>query len=125
VLRSQEAAPLVVHNTMYLVTPYPNILYALDLAQPGASLEWKYEPKPSAAAQGVACCDLVNRGAAYASGKVFFNTLDNQTVAVDGVTGQEVWKVQSGDINKGGDHDRRIWRPRTSSSARSIRSCCS
>jgi glucose dehydrogenase len=99
VLRGQEAAPLVVHNTMYLVTPYPNILYAFDLTQPGASLKWKYEPKPSAA-QGVACCDLVNRGAAYASGKVFFSTLDNHTVAVDAVMGQELWKVQLGDINK-------------------------
>jgi glucose dehydrogenase len=63
--RGQEAAPLVVHDTMYLVTPYPNILYALDLTQPGAPPKWKYEPKPAASAQGVACCDFVNRGAAY------------------------------------------------------------
>ena len=63
VLRGQEAAPLVVSNTMYVVTPFPNILYALDLTQPGAPVKWKYEPKPLAAAQGVACCDVVNRGA--------------------------------------------------------------
>jgi PQQ-dependent dehydrogenase (methanol/ethanol family) len=99
--RGQEAAPLVVNDTMYLVTPYPNILYALDLTQPGAPPKWKYEPKPAASAQGVACCDFVNRGAAYAQGKVFFNTLDAQTVAVDAHTGKEVWKVPLGDINKG------------------------
>ena len=62
--RGQEAAPLVIGGTMYVVTPYPNILYALDLSQNGA-LKWKYEPKPEAAAQGVACCDVVNRGAVY------------------------------------------------------------
>jgi glucose dehydrogenase len=64
VLRGQEAAPLVVNTMMYIVTPYPNILYALDLTQPGAPMKWSYKPKPTAAAQGVACCDVVNRGAA-------------------------------------------------------------
>jgi alcohol dehydrogenase (cytochrome c) len=36
VLRGHEAAPVVANNTMYVVTPYPNIVYALDLTQPGA-----------------------------------------------------------------------------------------
>jgi PQQ-dependent dehydrogenase (methanol/ethanol family) len=100
VLRGHEEAPLVVGSTMYLVTPYPNILYALDLTRQGA-MKWKYEPKPMAAAQGVACCDVVNRGAAYADGKIFYNTLDDHTVAVDAQTGAEVWRTQTGDINKG------------------------
>src|SRR4029078_11595051 len=34
VLRGHEAAPLVVNNTMYIVTPWPNFLYAIDLTQP-------------------------------------------------------------------------------------------
>ena len=48
--RGQEAAPLVVGSTMYVVTPYPNILYALDLKNNGA-MKWKYEPNPAAAAR--------------------------------------------------------------------------
>src|SRR3982751_1072621 len=28
--RGQEATPIVVSNTMYVITPFPNILYALD-----------------------------------------------------------------------------------------------
>ena len=86
---------------MYVVTPYPNYLYALDLTKPGAPMKWKYDPKPAASAQGVACCDLVNRGAAYSNGKIFYNTLDCQTVAVDAATGQELWKTKLGDINLG------------------------
>jgi lanthanide-dependent methanol dehydrogenase len=101
VLRGHEAALLVVNNTMYIVTPYPNILYALDLTQPGAPMKSSYKPKPTAAAQGVACCDVVNRGAAYAKGKIFCNTLDNHTVAVDAETGKEVWNTTLGDINRG------------------------
>ena len=100
--RGHEAAPLVVGSTMYVVTPYPNILYALDLS-PGkeGTAKWKYEPDPVAAAQGVACCDLVNRGAAFYDGTIFYNTLDGNTVAVNATTGKEVWKTQVGDINKG------------------------
>jgi PQQ-dependent dehydrogenase (methanol/ethanol family) len=98
--RGQEAAPIVVGDTMYVVTPYPNILYALDLKNNGAT-KWKYEPKPEAASQGVACCDTVNRGAAYSNGKVFINTLDGQTCAVDAATGKEIWKTKLGDINLG------------------------
>src|SRR3954452_21367486 len=99
--KGQEAAPLVIDDTMYIVSSYPNILYALDLAKPGAPLKWKYEPKPAAAAQGVACCDVVNRGAVYADGKIVYNTLDAQTVAVDASSGKELWKIKLGEINRG------------------------
>lgn len=96
-----EAAPLVVNDTMYVVTPWPNILYALDLTRPGAPVKFRFEPKPVSAAKGVACCDLVNRGAAYADGVVFYNTLDNRTVAVDAATGELRWQATLGDIHRG------------------------
>ena len=99
VLRGHEEPVLVVNNTMYVLTPYPNILYALD-TRDGAK-KWQYEPKPEAAAQGVACCDVVNRGPVYADGKIVFNTLDNHVVAVDAATGKELWKTKVGDINTG------------------------
>jgi PQQ-dependent dehydrogenase (methanol/ethanol family) len=99
--RGHEAAPLIVNNTMYIVTPYPNYLYALDLTQAGAPLKWTYQPDPAPASQGVACCDVVNRGAAYWNGKIIYNTLDVQTVAVDAKTGKQVWKTKLGDINLG------------------------
>jgi PQQ-dependent dehydrogenase (methanol/ethanol family) len=99
--RGHEAAPVVVGNTMYIVTPYPNVVYALDLTKPRAAPKWKYEPKPASASQGVACCDVVNRGLAYSNGRLYFNTLDNQTIAIDAESGKEVWRTKLGDINKG------------------------
>jgi PQQ-dependent dehydrogenase (methanol/ethanol family) len=101
IVRGHEAAPLVVGGTMFIVTPYPNVVYALDLTKPGAPMKWTYSPKPRASAQGVACCDVVNRGAAYADGRIFFNTLDAFTVALDAETGRELWKTRMGEINKG------------------------
>src|SRR5437763_12933796 len=71
-----EAPPLVVNNTMYLITPFPNYLYALDLTKPGAPTKWVFKPKPLAASHGVACCDTANRGAAYHAGQRFFNPPD-------------------------------------------------
>jgi lanthanide-dependent methanol dehydrogenase len=100
-LGGHEAAPLVIGTTMYVVTPFPNRLYALDLTKPGAAVKWHYDPDPQGAARGVACCDTVNRGAAYADGRVFINTLDGFTAAVDAETGRELWKAQLADINLG------------------------
>jgi lanthanide-dependent methanol dehydrogenase len=100
-LLGQESAPIVVGDTLYFVTPYPNILYAVDLSQPGGALKWKYDPKPAAASQGVACCQPVNRGPTYSNGRIFYNTLDAHTVALDATTGQLQWKTQVGDFNYG------------------------
>ena len=99
--RGYEAPPLVVNGTMYLITPFPNDVYALDLTKPGAPTKWVFKPKPIAASQGVACCDVVNRGAVYSNGKIIFNTLDGQTIAVDANSGQQVWRTQLGNIQKG------------------------
>jgi PQQ-dependent dehydrogenase (methanol/ethanol family) len=100
VVRGQEAAPLVVADTMYVVTPFPNHVFALDLNRHGA-LKWHYEPKPVAAAQGVACCDVVNRGIQYADGRIYLATLDGQVIALDAATGAERWRITLGQINKG------------------------
>jgi PQQ-dependent dehydrogenase (methanol/ethanol family) len=99
--RGHEAAPLVVDGTMYVTTPYPHSVYALDLTRPDHAIKWRYQPKRVPAAQGVACCDVVNRGTVYGGGRLFFNTLDGQTIALDAATGREVWKRQLADINKG------------------------
>jgi alcohol dehydrogenase (cytochrome c) len=96
-----EAAPLVVGQTMYLVTPYPNIAYALDLSKPGAPIKWTYQPRPKPIAVGKACCDAVNRGPTFADGKLVFTLLDGQTVAVDAQTGKEVWRAKLGDPASG------------------------
>lgn len=97
--RGQEAAPIVVDGTMYVVGPFPNKVFALDAAS--GELKWTYTPATDPSSQGVACCDVVNRGAAYANGKIFFNTLDNHTVALDAKTGKELWVAKLGDINLG------------------------
>ncbi|WP_395623522.1 PQQ-binding-like beta-propeller repeat protein [Sphingomonas daechungensis] len=96
-----EAPPLVVNNTMYVIAPWPNNVFALDLTRPGAPAKWIYEPRPAAAAKGVACCGPVNRGAFYLDGRLYMNLLDGNTVAIDADSGKEIWRTKLGDIQKG------------------------
>jgi PQQ-dependent dehydrogenase (methanol/ethanol family) len=99
--RGVEAAPIVANNTMYIITPFPNIVFALDLTKDGFPTKWSYKPHPLSASQGVACCDVVNRGLVFDNGKLYFNTLDNRTIALDAATGKELWETQVGNINLG------------------------
>jgi PQQ-dependent dehydrogenase (methanol/ethanol family) len=100
VLRGHEGAPLVIGDTMYVHTPFPNYVYALDLKNAGRII-WKYEPKQDPSVIPVMCCDTVNRGVAYADGKIILNQADAHVVALDAKTGKELWRVQNGDPKKG------------------------
>ncbi|MDB4907431.1 MAG: PQQ-dependent dehydrogenase, methanol/ethanol family [Gemmatimonadetes bacterium] len=101
VLRGHEGSPLVVGNTMYIVTPYPNVSYALDLATEGQPLKWKVRPENAQQAVGLACCDVVNRGASFDNGKIFYNLLDGHTVAIDAASGKLLWQTKMGDLSRG------------------------
>ncbi len=100
VLRGHEGSPLVIGDIMYVHTPFPNIVYALDLKNDGKII-WKYEPKQDPDVIPVMCCDTVNRGVAYADGKIFLHQADTKLVALDAKTGEEVWSVVNGDPAKG------------------------
>ncbi|MDX1406229.1 MAG: PQQ-dependent dehydrogenase, methanol/ethanol family, partial [Woeseiaceae bacterium] len=101
VLGGHEGQPLVVDGTMYVVTPYPNVLYAFDLETEDYPLRFKYRPAVNPASVGVACCDAVNRGAVYADGKIVYNLLDGHTVAVHAETGEELWKTKVAELAAG------------------------
>ena len=101
VLAGHEGQPLVVHQTMYVVTPYPNVLYAFDLSQEGYPLKWKYRPNVDPAAIGMACCDVVNRGAFFANDRIVYNLLDGHTVAIAAATGREIWNTKVADVRQG------------------------
>lgn len=100
VLRGHEGGPLVIGDTMYINTPFPNIVFALDLNDDGRII-WKYEPKQDPDTIPVMCCDTVNRGVAYADGKIFQYQADATLVALDAKTGKKVWSVSNGDPKKG------------------------
>src|SRR6201986_4588690 len=100
VLRGHEGGPLIIGNMMYVHTPFPNKVYALDLSQEN-KIVWKYEPKQDPTVIPVMCCDTVNRGVAYGDGKIIIEQADTTVVALDAKTGQVAWSVKNGDPKKG------------------------
>ena len=104
VIHGHEGQPLVVNNTMYVVTPYPDVLYAFDLTKPDYPLKWKYRPAVDPNVLGIACCDAINRGAVYADGKIVYNLLDGHTVAIDAATGRGALEHEDRRHHRGRDH---------------------
>jgi lanthanide-dependent methanol dehydrogenase len=100
VLRGHEGGPLIIGDIMYVHTPFPNIVYALDLNREGKIL-WKYEPKQDPNVIPVMCCDTVNRGVAYGNGMIFLHQADTTLVALDAKTGAVKWQTKDGDPSKG------------------------
>lgn len=100
VLRGHEGGPLIIGNMMYVHTPFPNKVYAIDLSQEN-KIVWKYEPKQDPNVIPVMCCDTVNRGLAFGDGKIFLHQADTTLVALDVKTGQVAWTVKNGDPSKG------------------------
>ena len=99
VLRGHEGSPLVIGNTMYLHSAFPNKVFAVDLAT--QEIKWRFEPKQDSAVIAQMCCDTVNRGLAYAEGKVFLQQADSTLVALSADTGKIVWSVKNGDAKLG------------------------
>ena len=95
VLRGHEGSPLVIGDTLYLHTPFPNNVYAVNLKD--QSFKWKYEPKQNTDVVPVMCCDTVNRGLAYGNGKILLQQADTTLVALDANTGKVLWTAKNGD----------------------------
>ena len=100
VLRGHEGGPLVIGDLMYVHAPFPNTVYALNLKDE-SKIVWKYEPKQDPNVIPVMCCDTVNRGVAYADGKIFLHQADTTLVALEAKTGKFVWSVKNGNPSKG------------------------
>lgn len=99
-LRGHEGQPLVIGDMMYLESAYPNYVYAIDLNDIGR-IVWKFAPPRNPQAPPVACCDVVNRGVAYADGKVIASTLGGEIYALDAKSGKVLWKAKNADPLKG------------------------
>jgi PQQ-dependent dehydrogenase (methanol/ethanol family) len=99
ILDTHEASPLVIGDTMYIVTPKPNYVYALDLKRDGV-IKWEFRPEfpqLDAAIKG-ACCGAQTRGLAYADNKIFYSTLDGQVFALNAQDGKVVWRSKIGNL---------------------------
>jgi lanthanide-dependent methanol dehydrogenase len=98
--RGHEGAPLVVNDIMYIHTPFPNNVYALDLDD-NQKVLWSYFPKQSPDVQAVMCCDTVNKGLAFGDSKILLQQNDGTLIALDAMKGKPIWDVKVTDPKTG------------------------
>ena len=98
--RSQESVPIVIGDTMYVTSSYgPKNVIAVN-AKTGV-MKWRYQPEMPKNVDQFACCDVDNRGVAYANGKIFVGRLDAKLTALDAKTGKELWTSTVVDYTQG------------------------
>src|SRR5690606_27824672 len=106
VLDQWEASPLVVGNTMYTVSPVnqstgtgqvPNELLAIDLET--QTILWALRPDVDREQSLLACCGAQTRGLQYAEGNIYYTTIDGQSFALDGTTGEALWRTLVTDVS--------------------------
>ncbi len=91
-IRGLEGTPIVVDGLMYITGNW-SVVYALD-ARTGA-LVWRFDPKVDRETGALACCDVINRGVAVYGDSVYVGVLDGRLVALDRLTGELHWQVDT------------------------------
>jgi quinohemoprotein ethanol dehydrogenase len=90
-----QSTPLVIDGVLYVTAPWSK-LYAFDVKS-GKQL-WKVDPEaPREIAATSICCNISNRGAAYADGKIIWGTIDGRLMAVNAKTGKKAWETRVAD----------------------------
>jgi quinohemoprotein ethanol dehydrogenase len=88
-----QATPLGIDGVLYFTGSHSTV-YAVDGSS--GNLLWKYDPQVwKVGPQKMRFALAVNRGVAYADGRVFVGTLDGRLIALDAKTGKLRWSVET------------------------------
>jgi alcohol dehydrogenase (cytochrome c) len=95
-------AGAVVHGAglLFVETPFPHTVFALDPARPGSPVRWAVTPRADTEAAGQACCGTV-AGPVLDGATLYVNTFDGHTMALDAGTGRVAWDVQTAQPGSG------------------------
>ncbi|MEO8098300.1 MAG: PQQ-dependent dehydrogenase, methanol/ethanol family [Acidobacteriota bacterium] len=92
-----EGTPLMWNNTIYQSMDN-SIVYALD-ARTGEQ-KWMYDPKTDPITASHMCCGTHTRGLAISDGKIILAANDARLIALDAISGKELWQSKVADINQ-------------------------
>jgi alcohol dehydrogenase (cytochrome c) len=95
--QGQESQPIVHDGVMYVTTH--NATIALNPLT-GKQI-WKQDIELPQDVFKMACCGILNRGAAIYDGKLYRVTLDAHVIALDAKTGKQLWKSKAADYQNG------------------------
>ena len=88
-----QSTPLVIDGFMYFTDAW-SVAYAVNAAT-GEEI-WRYDPETDRRSMRYACCgNALNRGMAAYRGNLYFATFDARLIALNLVTGEKVWEVDT------------------------------
>ena len=88
---SGEAQPIVYGGVIYVPTGADDV-FALSVET--GEILWVYESNLDRSISTV-CCGWLSRGVGLGEGKIFLGRLDGKLVAIDQLSGEEVWSIQA------------------------------
>ena len=97
----QGGAPQANGDAIFFESPFPNVIFALDVSRKPPRVKWTFAPRPDGRAQGLSCCGRADFGPALAGGILYANTLDGRTFALDAESGGLIWQARLADPAKG------------------------
>ena len=86
---------------LFVQTPFPHTIYAFDLARPADPVRWRRSPEADRMALGQDCCGTIDGGPVLAGDRLYLNTFDGHTMALDAATGAVAWDVRTADPAQG------------------------
>jgi quinohemoprotein ethanol dehydrogenase len=92
-----EGTPLMWNNTIYQ-TMDNSLVYAID-ARNGEQ-KWTYDAMIDPVTRTHMCCGTHNRGLAISDGKLILAANDARLIALDAISGKELWQSKIADINQ-------------------------
>ena len=93
---AHTAPPQVDANTLFVLTPFPHTIYALDLTRPEPSITWRYMPPANGVAAGLQCCGATSGGMTLAAGHLLLATQDGHVTALQASDGTVLWDTALG-----------------------------
>src|SRR4051794_515280 len=85
---------------VFVQSPFPHTIYALDPARPDNPVRWQVTPNADHMAWGQGTVGTV-AGPVLDGDRLYGNTFDGHTIAVDAATGRVAWDVQTAQPSQG------------------------
>ena len=89
----EAGSPAVLGDLLFLQSPFPHVIYALNLTRPDDPIRWSFTPPARREAAGLDWYGATASGPVIAGGRLYFNTFDGHTMALDASDGHSLWDV--------------------------------
>jgi PQQ-dependent dehydrogenase (methanol/ethanol family) len=93
----QAGSPAVLGSMLFLQSPFPHVIYALDVTRPDDPVRWSFAPPARREAAGLDWYGATASGPVLDEDRLYLNTFDGHTMALDASNGHRLWDVAVAD----------------------------